>query len=297
MPGQRNIVLVSPGFLLPFGSRGDETQVLDNAIRSNVIISSLDARGLYTLTPDISKPMTNSATLPMKFGYQRDSAFAESDILAELAHGTGGSFFQNNNDLVEGFKRVASPPEYVYLLGFSPQNLKLDGSLHSLKVTLKDGHGLTVQARRSYTAPKHMDDPKEDIKQEIEAALFSREELHDFPMELHTQFFKTNDVDAKLSILARLDVRQLHFKKADGRNRDELKVVAGLFDRNGNYLEARESVVEMRLLDATLETKLRSGITVKSSFDVKAGSYIIRLVVRDAEGQMMAATNGAVEIP
>src|ERR1700682_6440712 len=66
MPGQRSIVLVSPGFLLPFGSRGDETQILDNAIRSNVIISALDARGLYTLTPDISQPMTNSATLPMK---------------------------------------------------------------------------------------------------------------------------------------------------------------------------------------------------------------------------------------
>jgi hypothetical protein len=74
-------------------------------------------------------------------------------------------------------------------------------------------------------------------------------------------------------------------------------VVSGLFDRNGNYLEAKESVVEMRLLDATLETKLRAGITVKSSFDVKPGSYIIRLVVRDSEGQMMAATNGAVEIP
>jgi hypothetical protein len=29
---------------------------------------------------------------------------------------------------------------------------------------------------------------------------------------------------------------------------------------------------------------------------VKPGSYLVRLVVRDAEGQL-AATNGAVEIP
>ena len=40
-----------------------------------------------------------------------------------------------------------------------------------------------------------------------------------------------------------------------------------------------------------------AGITVKSSFDVKSGSYVVRLVVRDSEGQMMAAENGAVEIP
>jgi hypothetical protein len=51
------------------------------------------------------------------------------------------------------------------------------------------------------------------------------------------------------------------------------------------------------LKDATLENKLGSGITVKSTFDVKRGSYVVRLVVRDSEGQMMAAENGAVEIP
>jgi len=31
--------------------------------------------------------------------------------------------------------------------------------------------------------------------------------------------------------------------------------------------------------------------------DVKPGVYTVRLVVRDAEGQMLSAKNGAVEIP
>jgi hypothetical protein len=53
----------------------------------------------------------------------------------------------------------------------------------------------------------------------------------------------------------------------------------------------------MRLRDETLENRLGSGLTVRTSFDVKPGSYMIRLVVRDAEGQLMAAENGAVEIP
>ena len=41
----------------------------------------------------------------------------------------------------------------------------------------------------------------------------------------------------------------------------------------------------------------RSGFTVKSSFDIKPGTYLVRLVVRDAEGAQMAARNGAVNIP
>jgi VWFA-related protein len=46
MPGQRTIVLVSSGFLVTINYRQQETEVMDRAIRSNVTINSLDARGL-----------------------------------------------------------------------------------------------------------------------------------------------------------------------------------------------------------------------------------------------------------
>jgi hypothetical protein len=175
--------------------------------------------------------------------------------------------------------------------------LKLDGSFHSLKVTLKSPGKLTLQARRGYYAPTHAVDAAEQAKQEIEDAIFSQEEMHDLPVELHTQFFKSSDADAKLTVLAHVDVRRLHFQKAEGRNRNDLTVVSALFDRNGNYVQGNKQILEMRLRDTTLQNKLGSGITLKASFDVKPGSYLVRLVVRDAQGQMMSAENGAVEIP
>ena len=55
--------------------------------------------------------------------------------------------------------------------------------------------------------------------------------------------------------------------------------------------------IEMCLRDDTLENRLGSGIAVRTSLDVKPGSYMIRRVVRDDEGQLMAAENGAVKIP
>jgi hypothetical protein len=70
-----------------------------------------------------------------------------------------------------------------------------------------------------------------------------------------------------------------------------------IFDDNGNYVTGGEKVVTMKLLDSTYEKLIRSGLTVKSSFDVKPGRYMIRQVVRDSEGAQMAARNGAVEIP
>jgi len=299
MPGQRNIVIVSPGFLTP-EMEYDYLDIIDHALRSQVIINALDARGLYTIDPigDVSKPAPVDPRVAIyKVQYATAEASANGDVLSTLANGTGGTFFHNSNDLDEGFKRAGTPPEYYYLLAFSPQNLKFDGSFHDLNVKLKNQQHLTLQARRGYYAPKHLADPVEEAKQEIEDEIFSNEELHDLPVELHTQFFKTGEAAAKLTVVARVDVRRLQFRKADGRNRDDLTVVSALFNRNGNYVQGNEKVLEMRLKDETLEHKLGSGVTLRSSFDVGPGSYLVRLVVRDAEGKHMATANGAVEIP
>jgi VWFA-related protein len=299
MPGQRNVVLVSPGFLV-FDRHFDELEIADRAIRANVTINTLGARGLYTFIPggDATQPAGGDvASLNLRDQYRKASAISEGDVLAELADSTGGTWIHDNNDLAGGFKRLTAPPEYYYILGFAPENLKFDGSYHSLKVSLKNRAGLSLQARRGYFAPKHAADPAQEAKQQIEETLFSSDESLNIPVAVHTQFFKSSDVAAKLSIVARIDVRQLHFRKVDGRNADVLTVVTGVFDRNGEYVNSNEKTLNMNLKDSTLAGQVNSGITVKTPFDVKPGSYFIRIVVRDAEGQRMSALNAAVEIP
>ena len=297
VPGERCMVLVSPGFITP-QQEYDVDNIIDRAMRANIIISALDARGLYIVMPggDITERVSRNAQVAGIEGlYQMSSASAEEDVMAELADATGGVFFHNNNDLAEGFRRIASTPEYYYVLAFSPQNLKLNGHFHNLKVTLKTTEKYSIQARRGYFAPRQLNGPEQEAKQEIEDALFSQEELHDLPIDLHTQFFKPSATEAKLTVLAHVDVKQLHFRKADGRNNSNLTIVAGIFDRNGNLVVGNEKVLQMRLKDETLD-KMDPGLSVKSNFDVKPGSYLVRLVVRDAQGQI-AAENGAIQIP
>ncbi len=300
-PGDRSLILASSGFYIADDLRYEETDIMDRAIRANVRISSLNARGLYALIPggDASTPTSagGPGVMNVKSQYQRESALADEGIMEELADATGGRYFHNNNDLKAGFAQVAAAPEFVYVLGFSPQNLKLDGAYHALKVKLTNSRGLDVQARRGYYAPKHLPDPEEDAKREIQEAMFSRDEIQDIPIELHMQFFKSSDVAANITVLARVSVRSLRFRKAEGRNNDDLKILSGVFDRNGNFITGKEKTVQMHLQDSTLEKVLSSGITVRTNFDVAPGSYVIRLVVRDSEGQTMAARNGVVEIP
>lgn len=296
MPGQRNVVLVSPGFITP-QLEFEYNDIIDRALRSQVIINSLDARGLYTIDTlgDLANPPV-VAPPPAKGLFLMNEAQAQEDLLEILANGTGGVFFHNSNDYDEGFRRTAQTPEYSYILAFVPQDLKLDGNFHPLKVTVKSSKRLAVQARRGYFAPKHLADPNEQAKQEIEEAMYSQEEIHNLPVKLHTQFFKVGDDAAKLVVLAHVDAQRIHYRKADGRNNDVLTCVSAVFNRNGNFLQALEKTVTMHWKDETLQNKLSSGVTLKSSFDIKPGSYLVRLVVRDSEGQLMSAENGTVEI-
>jgi VWFA-related protein len=299
MPGQRVLVFVSPGFIQTT-IQSEASELVDRATRANIVINTIDARGLYApdVMGDISNPSQDSfKTAGYKASYRVATQSAQDDVMAQLADGTGGTFFHNRNDVDEAMRQAGAAPAFSYLLGFSPQNLKIDGRYHTLKVSLTNKEKFNIQARHGYFAPRSIADPAEASKEEIREALFSQEEIRDLPIELQTQFFKRDEAEARLAVLTHLDVKGIRFKKAEGRNNDKLTIVTGIFDENGNYITGGEKIIEMKLRDTTYDRLSRSGFTVKSSFDIKPGTYLVRLVVRDNEGAQMAARNGAVVIP
>jgi VWFA-related protein len=147
--GSRSIVLVSPGFLtLTPETRQAVAELVDRAVRANIPVNTLDIRGLFNL--GLAGNASHPANPVVRLALDRDDALARSDVMAELAYGTGGTFFHNNNDVNEGFRRTSEAPECIYILGFSPQ--KLDGKFHKLKVKLVGPEKLAIQARQGYYA-------------------------------------------------------------------------------------------------------------------------------------------------
>lgn len=156
LPGQRTLILVSPGFLdIERESVDAESRIIDLAVQSGVIISALDARGLYTtiLTASQRAPLLSGKSLLTNLDFHRSEMKLAENPMEELADGTGGTFFHNSNDLGAGFRGLTEVPEYVYVLEFSLDKTKPDGAYHRLKVKV-DRKGSQIQARRGYFAPK-----------------------------------------------------------------------------------------------------------------------------------------------
>jgi hypothetical protein len=225
------------------------------------------------------------------------SARLEAEGMRTLALDTGGIFFENSNDLEAGFRKTAGVPETFYDLAFSPQNLKLDGAFHPLQVKLVSHNGLAVQARRGYYAPKKLTDPAAQEKEDIQEAVFSQDETHELPIDVHTQFFMKTESDAQIAVLTRLDLHPLHFRKEESLNLDTLTFVTVVFDRDGHVVSGHQRSLEMRLRDDALEKYLQTGITVRINFDVKPGTYLVRAIVRDSESGQISGLNRTVDIP
>src|SRR5262249_52927032 len=68
--------------------------------------------------------------------YRMSAQSAQSEVLDQFAAGTGGTYFHNRNDLDEGLRQAVAAPPVSYVLGFSPQNLKLNGAYHTFKISL-----------------------------------------------------------------------------------------------------------------------------------------------------------------
>jgi VWFA-related protein len=150
LPGQRTLILVSPGFVsIAPEALSWESQIMDLAVQSSVTINALDARGLYTGVTDISERGAGQIIDPTRL-----AAMTRAEgVMSELAEGTGGVFFHNSNDLGAGFKSLTDAPEVVYVLELSLDGVKPDGSYHRVKVKV-DREGMQIQARQGYSAPK-----------------------------------------------------------------------------------------------------------------------------------------------
>ena len=302
LPGQHNVIFLSPGFL-SYDLESRIAEVADRALRSNVVISVLDPRGLYAIVPggDVSQQSNLTSKRPDLMGKKQQliqtGLSLDEEVLYGFAEDTGGQFFHNSNDLDQGFRQVSTLSEVYYVLAFSPHNLKFDGRFHKLKVSLVNPAGFTLQARRGYFAPKASEDAATRAKEEIMQAAYSQDDVKELSIDVHTQFYKLNASEARLAVLTHLAVGSVRFRQEKDLHLNKLTFLTVVFDRDGRCIVAKEKEVELKLGDATLAKLAQTGITMKTEVDLKPGTYLLRQIVRDSEAGQLSGLSRTVEIP
>ena len=128
------------------------------AVRANVAIYPVDARGLQTVVPGGGASRGSRGGLAAFTGSAVAGQFGElagqQETLTSLASDTGGTAFTDTNDFGEAFAKVERDISSYYILGFSSTNTNKDGRFRRLTVRVRTRSNLRVEAKQGYYADR-----------------------------------------------------------------------------------------------------------------------------------------------
>lgn len=146
LPGKRQLIVVSPGFLVGHDRSEEEATFIGAAVQAKVVIDVIDTGAVNADDAITTRPGTAATS---DISSDRNSANPGRElVLADMTRSTGGIYI-TGNDYGSDFRRLATPESH-YVLGFVPG--KADGRLHQLKVKLAKGSKFKVESRTDYYA-------------------------------------------------------------------------------------------------------------------------------------------------
>lgn len=333
LPGRKLIVLLSDGFYLGGNSSSqvfDMRRITDAATRAGVVIYSIDARGLATVTPggDASE---GRALDPQFAGIQSrmESATIEArrSGLYALAADTGGKVFFDSNDLNLGLQRVLDDNETYYVLAYEPEVSRRDGRFHKIEVRIvnhPDSNDLKVRTRKGYfatekaLADKGENDEKpknrnsndlksqlpertvqlpnaEKVKQMV-AGLASLFPIRDIPVEMAVDFVNTRNGSFAV-VNTHIDSSNLSFEQTGNRYRTSVDLSGVIFDESGKPAASFGDKIALNLSRENFNQLVKNGFNYRRLEALKPGFYQARIAVREERTSNMGSAASWVEIP
>jgi VWFA-related protein len=169
MPGRKNVVLFSEGFLYSDDAKPEMEAVADAANRANVSIYVIDPEGVEINpygaggrpTDTIGSRMAAAGAPGSNVGQHGGETkfdkiksvgnLSRGDQLQWLADTTGGLMVKRTNDLLPAFSKVLDDGRDYYTLAYLPAKSEFDGKFHSIKIELLQ-HGHQLRYRKGYWA-------------------------------------------------------------------------------------------------------------------------------------------------
>jgi VWFA-related protein len=165
------------------------------AVRANVAIYPVDARGLQAVVPGGSARQGSRGGLGAFSGSAVASQFtalaAQQETLTSLASDTGGTAFTDTNDFGEAFTRVERDISSYYILGFSSTNPNRDGRFRRLTVRIRNRSKVKVEAKQGYYADRDFaHTAKADREMELQEQLSAPIPATDLPLFVTAGWFR-----------------------------------------------------------------------------------------------------------
>ena len=298
---KKSIVYFSSGVT----QRGEDNQVqlraaIDRAVKANVSIYPVDARGLTAIVPGGAASQSSGRGGTSMFSgrgvaSQFSSQSASQDTLVSLASETGGKAFLDTNDFAGVYTRVIADTSAYYLIGYSSTNPAHDGRFRRIKIRLNKS-GLKVEHRNGYYATRDfLHSGREDRERQLQDQLLTDLSSTDLTVWMSTAFFRLADDRFYVPVSIAVPGSEIPFAQSSSQDRATIDIIGLMRDTEQRPVGRLRDTVKLSVQPA--QDVKRKTVQYQTGFTLPPGRYKLKVVLRENEGGTVGSYESDVVVP
>ena len=287
LPEVKTLVYFGSGLRLNGADNQAQLRATVNAaVRANVTLNPIDARGLVAAPPlgDASRPSPGGVALfsgrlaEIAINKQQQA----QDTLYALASDTGGRAMFDHNDLSLGIAQAAAAVTGYYMIGYYSSHNARDGRFRRVTVTLTPQRPAYLSYRKGYYGEKEFSRfSNADKERQLEDALRLEDPITDIPIAMEVNYFQLNRAEYFVPISVRLPGAELLQARGNGPVRAQIDMIGEIKDEHGVTIQNAKDKLEFRVNPDRASQLARRAIQFETGFTLLPGSYVIKVLARE----------------
>jgi len=222
---------------------------------------------------------------------------SSQETLTTLAADTGGTAFQDTNDLAPVFDRVVNDTQSYYILGYYSSNAKEDGKFRKIRLEVRRPD-VKVQHRPGYFASKQfLKLTQSERERQLEEALNVDRPFSDVPFILETDYFRQEGSTCTVPVTLQLAGDGIQFEEKGKSREADIEFLARITDPKGKVAGVARDVVQVKLPVQTAE-KIKTGqILYSTGFQLRPGEYTLKFLMRDNRTGKLGTFEQSLSVP
>jgi len=303
LPEEKALVYFASGLRLNgVDNQAQLRATVNAAIRANVAIFPIDARGLVASAPLGDATQASPAGIGLLNGQAAERALSNfqrsQDTLYSLAKDTGGKALFDNNDLSLGIVQAAAAIRSYYILGFVSSNPAQDGRFRRLKVSLTRDLQATLSYRQGYFADKTFTKfTASDKERQLEDALMLENPVTDISLAMEVNYFQLNRAEYFVPVSVKIPGSELALARRRGAQRTLIDFIGEVKDDYGVTIQNVRDKLDVKLSDQDAAELAKHPVQYETGFTLLPGKYVIKVLARDSETGRIGTYQAAFTIP
>jgi VWFA-related protein len=304
-PEKKALIYFSSGV----GKTGVENQsqikaTTNAAVRANVAIYSIDARGLVANPPGGDASQASSRGTGMITGTKQASIKANfqnsQETLTTISEDTGGKAMLDTNDLTMGIQQAQDDINSYYIIGYSPKNAADDGKMRRIEVRLINKTMYAkLDFRKAYYANKQFKNfNSTDKERQLEEALTLGDPVSELPLALEVDYFRVAKDRYSYPISVKIPGSAIGLQKKGAKQTADFDFIGQIRDASGKLLTGVRDNITVKLGEGDAAAIGHKNIQYDTvPMPLPPGTYSLRFLARENQSGKMGTFETKFTIP